>query len=109
MGPLSRPLARSGQWSQTTTGISQPAARLSDIREGAERRNIQMKYLQREDPSRSFASLVPTSSSPAGGSDFLLVPKILSPFRFYVIQSAQHTQLGPHPLLPLRQTLPEGE
>ena len=29
MGPLSRPLIRSGQWSQTTTGISQPAARLS--------------------------------------------------------------------------------
>ncbi len=25
---MSRPLARSGQWSQTTTGISQPAARL---------------------------------------------------------------------------------
>jgi len=29
MGPLSRPMTRSGQWSQTTTGISQPAARLS--------------------------------------------------------------------------------
>ena len=29
MGPLSRPLTRSGQWSQTTTGISQSAARLS--------------------------------------------------------------------------------
>jgi len=28
MGPLSRPLTSSGQWSQTTTGISQPAARL---------------------------------------------------------------------------------
>jgi len=29
MGPLSRPLTYSGQWSQTTTGISQAAARLS--------------------------------------------------------------------------------
>jgi len=29
MGPLSRPLIRSGQWSKTTTAISQPAARLS--------------------------------------------------------------------------------
>ena len=29
MGPTSRPLTRSGQWSQTTTSISQPAARLS--------------------------------------------------------------------------------
>ena len=29
MGPLSRPLIRSGQGSQTTTGISQPVARLS--------------------------------------------------------------------------------
>jgi len=28
MGPMSRPLAHSGQWSQTTTGITQPAARL---------------------------------------------------------------------------------
>ena len=28
MGPLSRPLIRSGQWSQTTAGILQPAARL---------------------------------------------------------------------------------
>jgi len=27
MGPLSRPLMRPGQWSQNTTGISQPAAR----------------------------------------------------------------------------------
>jgi|GEM_PF-5466753 len=26
---MSRPLIRSGQWSQTTNGISQPAARLS--------------------------------------------------------------------------------
>jgi len=25
---MSRPLTRSGQWSRTTTGISQPAARL---------------------------------------------------------------------------------
>ena len=30
MGPMSRPLTRSGQWSQTTTGISQPAARLTE-------------------------------------------------------------------------------
>ena len=28
MGPMSRPLTRTGQWSQTTTFISQPAARL---------------------------------------------------------------------------------
>ena len=26
LGTMSRPLTRSGQWSQTTTGISQPAA-----------------------------------------------------------------------------------
>jgi len=31
MGPMSRPLIRSGQWSQTTTGISQPAARLYTV------------------------------------------------------------------------------
>jgi len=31
MGPLSRPLTSSGQWSQTTTGISQPGARLSAL------------------------------------------------------------------------------
>ncbi len=29
MGPMSRPPIRSGQWSQTTTGISQLADRLS--------------------------------------------------------------------------------
>ncbi len=29
MGPLSRPFVRSGQWSQTTAGMFQPAARLS--------------------------------------------------------------------------------
>ncbi len=27
---MSRPLIRSGQWSQTTTGITQPAARLKE-------------------------------------------------------------------------------
>ncbi len=32
MGPLSRPFVRSGQWSQTTAGMFQPAARLTAIR-----------------------------------------------------------------------------
>ena len=29
MGPMSRPFVRSGQWSQNTAGMFQPAARLS--------------------------------------------------------------------------------
>ena len=31
---MSRPLTRSGQWSQTTTGICQPAARLENLSAG---------------------------------------------------------------------------
>jgi len=37
---MSRPLIRSGQWSKTTTGITQPAARLSETW-GKHGRNIE--------------------------------------------------------------------
>ena len=46
MGPLSRPLTRSGHWSQTTTGIQQPAARLRTERKSiANRSRIKTKLL----------------------------------------------------------------
>jgi len=46
MGPMSRPLIRSGQWSQTTTGISQPAARLNTVWECYRSRFLRSFWLQ---------------------------------------------------------------
>ena len=40
---MSRPLIRPGQWSQTTTGISQPAAR---IKERIEIRCVALRYFR---------------------------------------------------------------
>jgi len=54
---MSRPLIRSGQWSQTTNGISQPAARLS-LENYAAKRPKQFRigcfgpaWVQRDTPS----------------------------------------------------------